>query len=74
MPGQIREVYEELGQVLNQPEAFGLGSQVPHKLAAKLESTRRMLRQAIREQQMPPDEDLEIELAQDADRDCRQQR
>jgi hypothetical protein len=28
-----------------------------------------MLRQAMREQQMPPDEDLESELAQDADAD-----
>ena len=74
MPGQIREAYEELGQVLNHPEAFGLGSHIPRQLAAKLESTRRMLRQGIKEQQMPPDEDLEIELAQDADRDCRQQR
>ena len=74
MPGQIQAVYEELGQVLSHPEAFGLGPHVPLQLAAKLESTRRMLRQAIKEQQMPPDEDLEIELAQDADRDCRQQR
>ena len=74
MPGQIREAYEELGQVLSHPEAFGLGPHVPRQLAAKLESTRRMLRQAIREQQMPPDEELETELAQDADRDCRQQR
>ncbi len=73
MPGQIREVYEELGQVLNHPEAFGLGPHVPHQLAARLESSRRMLRQAIKEQRMPPDEDLEIELSQDADRD-RQQR
>ena len=74
MPGQIREAYEELGQVLNDPKAFGLGPHIPCQLAAKLESTRRMLRQAIKEQQMPPDEDLEIELAQDADRDCCQQR
>ncbi len=69
MPGQIQEVYAELGQVLKHPEAFGLGPHVPRPLAARLESTRRMLWQAMREQQMPPDEDLESELAQDADRD-----
>ena len=49
MSGEIKEVYEELGQVLNHPEAFGLGAYVPRPLAARLESTRRMLRQAIRE-------------------------
>lgn len=74
MPGQIREVYEALGQVLSRPEAFGLGPHVPRQLAAKLELTRRMLRQIIREQERPSDDDLEIEMAQDADRDCRQQR
>ena len=36
MPGQIREVYEELGQVLNHPEAFGLGSQVPHQVGRQV--------------------------------------
>ena len=29
MPGQIQEVYAELGQVLKHPEAFGLGSHLP---------------------------------------------
>jgi hypothetical protein len=69
MPGQIQEVYAELGQVLNHPEAFGLGSRVPRPLADTLDSTRRMLEQALRERQMP-DGDLEMELAQDADRDA----
>ena len=33
MPDQIQEVYAELGQVLDHPEAFGLGSPVPRPLA-----------------------------------------
>jgi hypothetical protein len=70
MPGQIQEVYAELGQVLNHPEAFGLGSRVPRPLADTLDSTRRMLEQALRERQMARDGDLEMELAQDADRDA----
>jgi hypothetical protein len=70
MPGQIQQVYAELGQVLDHPEAFGLGSRVPRPLANALDSTRRRLRQALRERQMPPDGDLELELAQDADRDA----
>jgi hypothetical protein len=42
MPGQIQEVYAELGRVLNRPEAFGLGSRAPRPLAHKVASTRRM--------------------------------
>lgn len=69
MRRQIREVYTELGQVLDNPQAFGLGHYVPQLLADRLESMRRMLEKAGREQgSLSPDDDLAKELSQDADR------
>ena len=69
MRGQIQEVYTELGQVLDSPQAFGLGQHVPQPLADRLESMRRMLEEAKREQEpVSPDDDLASELSQDADR------
>jgi hypothetical protein len=55
MPGQIHEVYTELGQILNDPEAFGLGKMIPAALAGRLQSSRRMLEQALREQAVSSD-------------------
>lgn len=68
MPGQMRQIYRELGQVLNQPEAFGLGEWVPHPLAETLASTRRMLWQALQKQQLRLDGNVEAEWVQDANR------
>ena len=69
MRGQIQEVYSELGQVLDRPQAFGLGKHVPQPLGDRLESMRRMLQEAGREQgPVSPDDDLAGELSQDADR------
>jgi hypothetical protein len=69
MRGQIREVYTQLGQVLDSPQAFGLGQRVPQPLADRLESMRRMLEEAGREQgPVSPDDDLASELSLDADR------
>ena len=71
MPSHIQDVYAELGQVLNRPETFGLGRHVPQPLADRLESMRRMLKQALREQEsLSADVDLAAELSQDADRDA----
>jgi hypothetical protein len=50
MTVQIGQIYAELGQVLNQPEAFGLGRCVPPPLAETLASTRRMLWQTLQKQ------------------------
>lgn len=63
MARQIHEVYAELGQVLESPQAFGLGSQVPLALAERLESMRRMLEQALKEQGTPSDDEREHGLA-----------
>jgi hypothetical protein len=69
MRGQIHEVYTELGQVLDSPQAFGLGQHVPQPLADRLQSLRRMLQEAGKEQPpVSPDDDLAKELSQDADR------
>jgi hypothetical protein len=69
MRRQLQEVYTELGQVLDSPQAFGLGKQVPQPLADRLKSIRLMLREAARERVfVSPDDDLAGELSQDADR------
>jgi hypothetical protein len=69
MCGQLQQVYTELGQVLDSPQAFGLGQHVPQPLADRLESMRRMLREAATERaSVSLDDDLAGELSQDADR------
>jgi hypothetical protein len=65
MPRQIHEVYEELGQVLESPQAFGLGPQIPPALADRLESMRRMLEQALKELESLPDDEREHYLVAD---------
>ncbi len=51
MARQIHEVYAELGQVLESPQAFGLSPQIPQALAERLESMRRMLEEVLKEQE-----------------------
>jgi hypothetical protein len=66
MRRHLQEVYTELGQVLDSPQAFGLGKHVPQPLAERLESMRRMLREAAREHtSVSHDGDL---AGEDADR------
>jgi hypothetical protein len=68
MTQPIQEVYAGLGEVLEHPEAFGLGDQVPPTLAFKLLSMRRMLEEAIKEfAKERPEGDLAAELSQDFD-------
>jgi hypothetical protein len=72
MTGQIREVHAELGHVLDHPQSFGLGLKVPQPLEDRLKWMRRMLEEALQEKEQdspPADEDLAIELSQDADQD-----
>ena len=63
MPRQIHEVYAELGQVLESPQAFGLGSEIPQALADRLGSMRRMLEEALKEQGSQSDDEREHYLA-----------
>jgi hypothetical protein len=67
MAGQIQEVHAELGHVLD-PQSFGMGPKVPQPLADRLKWMRRMLEQALKEQECrSADEDLAVELSQNAD-------
>jgi len=69
MRRKLQEVYTELGQVLDSPQAFGLGKHVPQPLADRLKSMRLILREAARERvSVSPDDDLAVELSQDSDR------
>ena len=67
---RIIEVYRDLGCVLNDPTAFGLGPRVPNPLVEILTASRTKLMEEIEEQKLEEEEDelsLEAELSQDAD-------
>lgn len=64
---ELQQIYVKLAQILQRPEAFGLGPTVPQPLADSLQAILGMLGQAV-EEEKNPEEDLASELAQDADR------
>jgi hypothetical protein len=64
---ELQQVYEKLAQILQRPEAFGLGPTVPQPLADSLQATLGTLGRAVEEEKCP-EEDLAAELSQDADR------
>ena len=67
---RIVEVYQALGRVLNDPQAFGLGARAPQALVHELTSNRRKLMDELVAQKRRLEEDellLETELSQDAD-------
>lgn len=70
MSTQIKEVYTGLSQILQSPEAFGLGQSVPEPLANRVETTLRKLGEVLKEceEEATPEVDLAAELSQDADR------
>lgn len=65
---RLNEVYVRLSTILQRPEVFGLGADIPQPLADALEAMMTTLGQAIEEKEQPVSEqDLEEELSQDAD-------
>lgn len=65
---ELQQVYAKLGQILQRPEAFGLGPNVPQPLADSLQAALGTLGRAVEEEKNPQEEDLAAELSQDADR------
>jgi hypothetical protein len=66
---RVLMVYKTLGQVLNNPQSFGLGDRAPKPLVEVLTTMRQSLRQELAEDNRLSAEDwLSDELAQDADR------
>jgi hypothetical protein len=62
-------VYKMLGQVLNNPQSFGLGDRAPKALIEVLSTMRESLREELAEENQLSAEDwLSDELSQDADR------
>jgi hypothetical protein len=62
-------VYKTLGQVLNNPQSYGLGDRAPRPLVEVLSTMRKNLREELEEENRLSAEDwLSDELAQDADR------
>ncbi|HLJ30160.1 MAG TPA: hypothetical protein VKY85_25865 [Candidatus Angelobacter sp.] len=67
---RLTDVYKELGRVLNNPAAFGLGPRAPKALVEVLTRARQRLMEEITEQKRWLEEEgdaLEVELSQDAD-------
>jgi hypothetical protein len=67
MKSRIKDVYQTIGRVLNNPTAFGLGERAPRALEDELTRTRLELMEELREE-MSDEEFLVTELSQDADR------
>ena len=66
MKSRIKNLYLDVGRVLNNPEAFGLGERMPQALADALTRIQSELMEELREEAL--DEDfLAQELSQDAD-------
>jgi hypothetical protein len=66
MKNRIKDLYLDIGRVLNNPEAFGLGERMPTALAVALTRIQSELLEELREQGMEHDY-LAQELSQDAD-------
>jgi hypothetical protein len=64
----VNGVYARLASILQRPEVFGLGPEVPQPLADALEGMMQTLGQAFDEDSATSQDDLEDELSQDADR------
>lgn len=66
MNQRVKNAYVELGQILENPRAFGFDERIPRALANKLDNVRRQLFEALREES-PDDDNLAKELSQDSD-------
>jgi hypothetical protein len=60
--------YKTLGQVLNNPQSFGLGDRAPKPLVEVLSTMRQSLREELAENRLSAEDWLSDELSQDADR------
>lgn len=66
MKDRVKAVYLSLGQILNNPGAFGFEERVPKKLSDALSGMQRELLEEVKEE-MAEDEFLAAELSQDSD-------
>ena len=66
MNQRVKNAYMELGQILENPQAFGFDERIPRALENKLDKVRRELFEELREES-PDDDNLARELSQDAD-------
>jgi hypothetical protein len=67
---RVLSVYKALGQVLNDPQSFGLGERAPKPLIEALSAMRQRLREELAEEnQLSSGDWLSRDLSQDADRD-----
>jgi hypothetical protein len=69
MNDRVKEVYLMLGQILNNPRAFGLAERPPKALDEALTKMQLNLMHELREE-MSEGDFLAMELSQDADREA----
>jgi len=69
MNDRVKHVYLMLGNVLNNPRAFGLEERIPKPLQDALSRMQREMMEELREESTEEDF-LPAELSQDADRDA----
>jgi hypothetical protein len=68
LTNRIKQVYRDLGKILDSPEAFGLSERAPKPLVSALTAMRQKLREELIElKQWAPGDELPAELSQDAD-------
>jgi hypothetical protein len=67
MKNRIKDLYFEVGRVLNDPQAFGLGERMPKPMVDVLTRIQSELMEELREEGLENDF-LAQELSQDADR------
>lgn len=66
MKNRMKDLYLEIGRVLNNPQAFGLEERMPKRLADALTRIQSKLMEELREEELEYDF-LALELSQDAD-------
>jgi len=65
LTSRIKQVYEELGRILDSPQSFGLGDHPPEPLVSALITMREKLREELIELNQWESEDLPAELSRD---------
>lgn len=65
LTSRIQQVYTDLGQLLTNPESFGLGRSAPEPLVSAVTAMRRKLKDAMVELDQSDPDDLSAELSED---------
>jgi len=65
LTSRIKQVYKELGRILDNPQSFGLGDYPPKPLVSAVATMREKLKEELIELNQWESEDLPAELSRD---------